>query len=82
MAKCDKCDGFGWKDNPKYWNAIGDWKLQYEPTIKCRACKGTGYVIADFKDAINILQVWKNNPRGIDDKDFKLAVEILEKIFD
>ncbi len=86
MAKCDKCDGNGQKDNPKYWNAKSkyqtDWYLIYDPIIKCNYCKGTGYVIKDIKDAINILKVWKNNPKGITDKEFKQAVEILEKIFD
>ena len=84
MAKCDKCEGNGWKDNPKYWNAsrANDWYLQYPTRINCRACKGTGYVIGDVRDAIDILKVWKNNPQGITDKEFKQAIEILEKIFD
>jgi len=86
MAKCDKCDGKGWKDNPKYWNAKAkyqtDWYLHYKTRVNCKTCKGTGYVIGDVMDAIDVLKVWKNNPNGITNKDFKQAIEILEKIFD
>ena len=83
MAKCDKCDGNGWKDNPKYWNAtrMNDWYLQYNPRIDCRACKGTGYMIGDVRDAIDILRVYKNNPHGITKSEFLKAIEILEKLF-
>jgi len=84
MAKCEKCEGQGWKDNPRYWNmsATIAWERGIPSRINCRECKGTGYVIGDVKDAIDTLRAWKNNPQGITNKEFKQAIEILEKLFD
>lgn len=87
MAKCPKCDGNGWKDNPRYWSAKAkyatEYYLRYDPRIRCRECKGTGYVVGDVRDAIDTLRVWKNNPQGLlHSSDFTKAVKILEKLFD
>lgn len=77
--RCEKCDGKGCKDNPKYYEAKckykTDYYLTFEPTIKCRACKGTGYVIGDVKDVLNFL-------RGLEMKfsHFKDDIEYLDKV--
>jgi len=85
MAKCKKCNGIGRVENCRYWNAKAkyntDWYLQFEPYINCRECKGTGYVLSDVKDAIDYLKVFKNNPNPLSTKDFKISIEILEKLF-
>lgn len=56
---CKKCEGKGWYDNPKYpaptshsWAGV--------PTIDCRICKGTGYIIGNVKDVISFLKVLEN----------------------
>lgn len=86
MGKCVECNGAGMIDNNKYWNTKAkyqsDYYLRYDPMIKCKTCKGTGYVLSEVKDAIDLLRVYKNNPPCIGSKEFKLAIEILEKLFD
>ncbi len=53
---CDKCKGIGRVDNPKYWNNKGsDYCLRFDPMIKCRKCKGFGYVVANIQDVMHEL---------------------------
>ena len=72
-------------DNPKYWNGRtninSQWYLQFEPSINCRACKGSGYVIGNIKDAIETLKFWKSDPKSITEKELRQAVEILVNVF-
>ena len=51
--KCAKCDGKGWYDNPKYPIPYGNWAG--EPTINCKKCKGSGYIIGNVKDVLDLL---------------------------
>ncbi|MCR9066501.1 MAG: hypothetical protein NXI00_21185 [Cytophagales bacterium] len=87
MARCKKCNGSGFQDNPKYWNTKAkypksDWYLQYDATINCRKCKGTGYLLEDVKDAIEVLKVWRNSRVNISHEDFKKSIDILDKLFE
>lgn len=53
--KCPKCDGKGWYDNPKYPNPAS-YSHAGEPSIKCKHCNGTGYIIGDVKDLLAFLK--------------------------
>ncbi len=53
MAKCTKCDGRGWYENPRY-PLVGSWAGI--PSFKCGKCKETGYVIGNVKDVLQFLK--------------------------
>lgn len=58
--KCKKCEGRGWNENARYWNAKSninsDYYLRYEPSIECGKCKGSGYIIGNVKDVLDFLK--------------------------
>lgn len=60
IMKCPKCEGRGWNDNQRYWNAKAkyqtDYYLRFEPTVKCGNCKGSGYIIGNVKDVLDFLR--------------------------
>ncbi len=51
MARCVKCEGRGFKHNPKFHPGIG-----VEPSLKCRTCRGSGFVIGDVGSVLNFLK--------------------------
>lgn len=55
--KCEKCNGLGEIDNPRYWNAsrMSDWYLHFPTMIKCRKCKGLGYIVTDMNEVVGEL---------------------------
>jgi hypothetical protein len=52
---CPKCEGKGWYDNPNY-PAPANHSWAGIPTIDCRKCKRTGYIIGDVKDVVDFLK--------------------------
>ena len=72
--KCLKCEGRGWNDNQRYWNAKAkyqtDYYLRFEPSVKCRNCKGSGFIIGNIQeilDFLNHLEIAK----FMNDKEYK-----------
>ena len=52
---CGKCEGKGWYDNPKYPNPV-HYSYAGEPTLRCRKCRGIGYVIGNVNDVLDFLK--------------------------
>lgn len=79
--KCEKCDGRGWNDNQRYWNTAAC--IAYERGIearkKCGKCKGTGYIIGNVKDVLDLLKVLKNNRQCCTDKEIQQCIDAIEK---
>ncbi len=83
--KCSHCNGAGQIDNPKYWTAKSDYPrsdyyLSFETTLKCKACKGAGYIVANIKDILDILRGVK--ARGAINKLEKEDIDNLQKCID
>ena len=79
--KCDKCDGVGWNDNPKYWDKRYDSYILHDPRINCRKCKGTGYVIGNIKEVFGFLKVLEdrfNHDKEVL-KEIKQCIDAIEK---
>lgn len=58
--KCPHCEGRGWKHNQRYYSAKERYPtcyyLKYEPTVTCRKCKGTGFIIGNPKEVLEFLK--------------------------
>lgn len=57
---CEKCNGKGLVDNSVYWtkklNLQSSSYLLHDPTIKCKKCHGSGYIIGNTKDVVDFLK--------------------------
>lgn len=62
--ECPKCNGSGRVENPRYFNGqyscTEAWERGYDPSIKCRKCNGTGYIIGNISDIVNRLRAASN----------------------
>ena len=62
--KCSKCNGSGTIDNPRYWggrySCIEAWERGYDPSIKCKQCNGTGYIIGNMSEIVDRLRCAAN----------------------
>lgn len=54
--ECPQCDGKGWYDNPKYPNPAS-WSDAGVPTIKCKKCRETGWIIGKPSEVVEFLNV-------------------------
>jgi len=57
---CENCKGKGWVDNSVYWkkkeNLHSSAYLLHDPTIKCKKCHGSGYIIGNMNDILDFLK--------------------------
>lgn len=76
--KCEHCQGFGYRDNPAYYNVgcAEAYEKGLESTIKCRSCGGSGFKIGNYSEAIESLHIMLNN--ASDRFERKAIREILE----
>ena len=79
--KCVYCNGSGRVDNPRYWSGryscVEAWERGISPTIKCKKCDGSGYIIGCIADIVDRLKVAANGGVAITQKE---ANEMLEAI--
>lgn len=79
--KCDRCNGRGRVDNPRYWSGryscVEAWERGISPVIKCKKCDGSGYIIGCIDDIVDRLKVAANGGVAITQKE---ANEMLEAI--
>ena len=79
--KCDRCNGSGRVDNPRYWSGryscVEAWERGISPVIKCKKCDGSGYIIGCIADIVDRLKVADNGGVAITQKE---ANEMLEAI--
>lgn len=71
--KCTKCKGRGWINNPRFCGKDIDCT---SPTITCKRCGGTGYIIGNIHDVIERLESAANG----DTINQKEAKQMLESI--
>jgi predicted methyltransferase len=85
-VKCDKCGGSGVVENPKYWNAKNrypnsDYYLQFDTSITCKKCNGSGYIIGKIKDVLQLLSHLKtkfeNNPEY--KREIQQCIDLIEQ---
>ena len=84
--ECQDCEGKGWKDNQRYWtakaNIHNDSYMRYEPNIKCKSCKGSGYIVGNVKDVLDFLRILENKFRN--EKEYleqvKNCINTIEKL--
>lgn len=50
---CSKCNGRGWYDNPR-WEGSGHGGVS--PSLRCKKCNETGYVLGNVKDVVSTLK--------------------------
>lgn len=64
---CDTCKGKGWIENKQYnrYSSINAYERGIEPEIKCKRCGGSGFIVGNLNEALNILTVAINNKRGL-----------------
>ena len=79
--KCDKCEGRGWNDNPKYWDKRNSSHILHSPSKKCMNCKGTGFVIGNIMDVLNFLHYLENTNQLLpqDRGDLRKCIDTIEK---
>ena len=55
---CDKCNGHGLVDNPKYYDhgSAISYERGISPKKKCRKCKGSGYLIGNISEILAFLK--------------------------
>ena len=64
---CDTCKGNGWIDNKQYYRycSTNAYERGLEPRVKCKRCGGSGFVVGNLNEALNVLSVAINNKRGL-----------------
>lgn len=78
--KCPKCDGKGWRRNPKWTGGGCD---VYPISYPCRYCGESGYVIGNVRDVLNYLKGMQARAERSGDKrtsaELKRCISIIEK---
>lgn len=79
--KCEKCNGTGSKDNPKYWDKSNDSYIMHNPKTKCKKCGGSGFIIGNVKDVLTFLHYLNNTNQLLptDRKDLQQCIDTIEK---
>lgn len=70
---CDTCKGNGWVDNKHYYQYgyAEAYDRGLEPRIKCKRCGGSGFIVGNLNEALNVLTVAINNRRGLTTRETK-----------
>lgn len=77
---CPKCKGAGHYPNPRYPNPAS-WSYAGEPSLPCRKCKQTGYIIGNVADVLDHLKHLQVKFELENDKEYlRYARECIEAI--
>lgn len=73
---CEKCKGRGRRENPRYHGCqdIG-W---HEPMICCRACGGSGFIVGNLREVLDVLKVIRNGG-SYRKEDIEQAIKVIEE---
>lgn len=79
--KCPVCGGCGMVYNPRYYNHPNWYCYENDipAKIRCKNCKGYGYIIGDISDIIPALQTAVYEKRGLTAKETKQILTTLLK---
>lgn len=78
---CDKCKGKGYITNPKLFQ-VPSWRayeMGYDKPIKCRKCGGSGFILGNAKEVMNILDVAINTNTPLTMREIKQLKLLLQK---
>ena len=78
---CCYCSGQGYVNNPKV-DTMSDtdaYERDIPFQIKCRACGGSGFIIGNANEAIEMLNVHLNNGQPLTTREIKQLKTILMK---
>jgi len=81
--KCPKCNGEGWRYNPKYsgYNAASLYSNGEDVRKPCSKCRGTGFIIGSIREVYDTLIVLRNNHKWHKEelRDINQCIEAIEK---
>lgn len=78
---CDKCKGKGYITNPKLYQ-VPSWRayeMGYCNPIKCRKCGGSGFILGNAKDVMEMLNVSINTNTPLTMREIKQLKLLLQK---
>ncbi|WP_321331859.1 hypothetical protein [uncultured Bacteroides sp.] len=65
--KCPKCNGSGTVPNDRYYNYCN--AVAYErginPNKRCAKCNGKGFILSNFNEILDMMNVAINNNQGL-----------------
>lgn len=70
---CDTCKGTGWIDNKQYYRYCNAeaYDRGLAPQVKCKRCGGSGFLVSNLNEALNVLTVAIKNKKGLTPKETK-----------
>lgn len=71
--RCDVCNGYGWIENKRYYqySSAETYERGIKPSLKCKRCGDSGFIIGNLNEALNKLTVAINDRRGLTLREIK-----------
>ena len=78
---CTNCNGIGYVENG-HRNHVSEsvaWEREYTNPIRCKACGGSGFILSNADEVMNMIDIHINNKTSLTQRELKRLKMMLKK---